>query len=72
MARPTKEEYEMAANRKAHFVNHIQHLQLLREELLNKLCDIQNDINSYQNEIIEANNIILKYATYEEIEQEVG
>ena len=69
MTRPTENEYRAAFQNKAYFTTCVERIQSLREDLLNELCDLQNDIKRYQDMIIEANDVILRYATYGEIEK---
>ena len=52
MTRPTEEEYRTASQNKAYFTACVERIQSLRENLLNELCDLQNDIKRYQDMIL--------------------
>lgn len=68
--KPTREEYEEALNTKATFARWISLEAKRRDELLDELCDVVDNIKLYKAQYDKANEIVEKYVIYEQIEKE--
>lgn len=68
--KPTREEYEEALNTKGTFARWISLEAKHRDELLDQLCDVVDNIKLYKAQYDKANEIVEKYVIYEQIEKE--
>ena len=71
MNKPTREEYETALKDKAAFTDWIERESELMDEYLDKLLDVRENIRLYKERLVKANDVILKYKLYKEIEEEL-
>lgn len=70
MSKPTREEYETALKSKVAFADWIKRESELRDEYLDKLLNVRENIKFYKEQYENASEIVTKYEIYEEIEKE--
>ena len=68
--KPTREEYEEALNSKETFARWIGLESKRRDELLDQLCDVVDNIKLYKAQYDKADEVVAKYVIYEQIEKE--
>lgn len=68
--KPTREEYEEALNTKETFARWISLEAKRRDELLDQLCDVVDNIKLYKVQYNKADEVVMKYELYEQIEKE--
>lgn len=69
MACPTREEYEEALESKNFIINALELERERRDDLIHKLCDSQNCLDSYKSTLESINTLIQKYKIYQELSE---